>query len=72
MAIQKTHASAGDIDALALLEPVELIETDQPFLAEPPESWNPDAHHDADRWSEVELTEVPETPDLDQRQGAQR
>lgn len=66
--IQDTDAPAGDIEALARLQPAQLIETDDPPVAAPPESWSPDAHDDADRWSGVELTEVPDTPDLDHRQ----
>lgn len=36
--------TSGDPDTLAVLAPVELIETDDEPTARPPETWDPDAH----------------------------
>lgn len=57
--------TAGDLDALAALDPITETGTDDPPTADPPERWDPDAHDDADRYDGVELAEIPDVTDLE-------
>lgn len=53
-----TAAPHGDPHTLAVLDPVELVVTDDAPTAEPPAGWDPDAHLDALRADpDVELVE---------------